>query len=174
MKKKSQKATSFIEDLHDHITNDKQFRKNTLTKTEAQIQTELRPLIIRYLEKYFSTGQYKDPEAKAHKCFYWEGQEGSYDKIRKLTFASRNYPDFIIKQPYNIAIEYKQSPNGSLVKHGIGQSLVHTLSDEFDYVYFLFHDQSKGKRIENSTKNQLESSIIKNLWNDFNIMIRFV
>lgn len=48
------------------------------------------------------------------------------------------------------AIEYKQSPNGSTVKHDIGQSIMHTLSEEFDFVYYLFHDESKDKRIENS------------------------
>ncbi len=63
---------------------------------------------------------------KAHRSFYWEGQEGKYGKERATTFGARNYPDFIITDPYLVAIEYKQSPNGSTVKQGMGQSMMHT------------------------------------------------
>jgi len=52
--------------------------------------------------------------------------------------------------PYLIAVEYKQSPSGSTVKQGIGQSIMHTLCEEFHYVYLLFHDESKDQRVANS------------------------
>ena len=112
--------------------------------------------------------------AKANKSFYWEGEEGRYGKERQTTFASRNYPDFIITEPYLIAIEYKQSNSGSTIKQGIGQSIMHTLCDEFDYVYFLFHDENKDKKIENSKTSQREAFIIDKMWDDFNLMIKFV
>jgi len=174
MKMKSAKAISFVSELHDFIVNDPQFRKNTATRTETQIQAEIRPLIIRYLENHFSGLSFSDAVAKANKSFYWEGQEGSFGRIRDTTFGSRNYPDFIIKEPYAVAVEYKQSPNGSVVKHGVGQSMMHTLSGDFDFVYFLFHDQSKDKRIEKSAKGESESAIINRMWTDFNVLIRFV
>jgi hypothetical protein len=171
---KSQKAVEFISKMHDFIVHHPQLRKNTAGKSETQIQTEIRPLIITYLERYFEKAGYSDYVAKAHKSFYWEGQEGKYGKERATIFGSRNYPDFIVTEPYLVAIEYKQSPNGSTVKQGFGQSLMHTLSGDFDFVYLLFQDQSKEKRIEASAKKEPENSMIKQLWNDFNVYLEFI
>ena len=174
MKKKSAKVKSFIEGLHNFIVNNPKFRKNTAGKSETQIQTEIRPIIIRYLEEYFKNSGYKDAEAKANKSFYWEGEEGEYGKKRATTFGARNYPDFIVTEPYLIAIEYKQSPNGSTVKQGIGQSLMHTTTEDFHYVYYLFHDQSKDKRIETSITNTKEKHILEKMWSEFNVFIKFI
>ena len=44
--------------LHDFIVSDPQFRENTATKSEVQIQTEIRPLILRYLEEHFCAQGY--------------------------------------------------------------------------------------------------------------------
>ena len=174
MKKKSEKLRQFIAGLNEYIINHPQFRKKTKGKSEVQIQTELRPLIIEYLESYFTEAGYSDAKAKANKSFYWEGQEGKYGKDRKTTFGTRNYPDFIITEPYLIAIEYKQSGNGSLVKHAIGQAIMHTLCEEFHYVYLLFHDQSKEKRIENSIQLPREKFIIETMRGEFNVFVHFV
>ncbi|MCK4828883.1 hypothetical protein KA005_74855, partial [bacterium] len=54
MKKKSAKVTKFMEDLHDFIVSSPQFRKKTMGKSESQIQTEIRPLLLQYLERYFA------------------------------------------------------------------------------------------------------------------------
>jgi len=174
MKKKTSKVTDFIQGLHDYIVNDPQFRKNTSGKSEVQIQAEIRPLIIQYLRKYFREAGYKDDVAKANKSFYWEGQEGKYGKERAATFGARNYPDFIVTDPYLVAVEYKQSPNGSVVKQGIGQSFMHTMTEDFHFVYYLFHDESKDKKIEKSIKNEQEKFILQKMWADFNVFIRFV
>ena len=163
-----------MEDLHIFIVSNPQFRKKTKRKSETQIQTEIRPLLIQFLEQYFAEAGYKDSVAKANKSFYWEGQEGQYGNERKTTFGSRNYPDYIITSPYLIAIEYKQSQSGSTVKQGIGQSIMHTLCEEFHYVYYLFHDENKDKRIEESIKDDRESFIIDKMWDDFNVLIKFV
>ena len=173
MRRKTQKVTEFINGLHKYIVKNPQFRSRTEGRSETQIQTEIRPLIIRYLEKYF-TGKVKDATAKAHKSFYWEGQEGKFGKERATTFGARNYPDFIITEPYLVAIEYKQSPNGSTVKQGIGQSLMHTMTEDFHYVYYLFHDESKNKRIESSITKAKEKKILEKMWADFNLYIKFV
>jgi hypothetical protein len=174
MRKKTSKAIAFVDGLHDFIVKNPQFRKNTLTKSEAQIQTELRPLIIRYLENHFRELGFKDPVGKANKSFYWEGQESRSGKARKATFGSRNYPDFVIKAPYVVAVEYKQSPSGSIVKHGIGQSMMHTLSGDCDFVYLLFQDQTKKKLIKKSQKLSTEAMIIKRMQDEFNVFIHFV
>lgn len=174
MKKKTARLIEFMNGLHSFIVTNPQLRKDTLTKSELQIQAEIRPLIIRYLEKYFEKEGYKDATAKANQSFYWEGQEGRFGRDRATTFGARNYPDFIITEPYLVAIEYKQSPNGSVVKHGIGQSIMHTLCGDFDFVYYLFHDESKEKRIEKSVKNANETIICQKIWDDFNVFLRLI
>lgn len=174
MKKKSDKVATFLEGLHQFIVAHPQFRHRTISKSENEIQAEIRPLIIQYLERYFGEVGFKDTVAKANKSFYWEGQEGEYGRARETTFGARNYPDFIITDPYLVAIEYKQSQNGSTVKQGIGQSIMHTLSEDFHYVYYLFHDESKDKRIEGSIGNEIEALVLERMWHDFNVFIRFV
>jgi hypothetical protein len=174
MKKKTRKVTNFIEGLHKYLINHPHLLERTQGKPENLIQTKIRPVILRYLEEYFEKEGYKDPIAKANKAFYWEGQEGQYGKARSSTFGTKNYPDFIITQPYLIAIEYKKSPSGSTIKHGIGQSVMHTLCEEFHYVYFLFHDESDGWKIWLSTQNEMEDFVIKKLWKDFNVYMGFV
>jgi hypothetical protein len=174
LRKKSKKAADFVNGLHDFVVSNPQFRKRTAGKSETQIQAEIRPLIIRYLEDHFAAAGYKDAVAKANKSFYWEGQEGSFGTARNTTFGSRNYPDFIIQEPYLVAIEYKQSANGSIVKHGIGQSMMHTLCGDFDFVYYLFHDESKDKRIESSIGGKTETTTLERMWEEFNVLIKFV
>lgn len=174
MKKKTTQVVDFIRGLHDYIISNPQFRRNTRGKSEVQVQTELRPLIISYLENHFASLGYKDAVAKANRSFYWESQEGRYGREREAIFGSRGYPDFIITDPYLIAIEYKQSPNGSTVKQGIGQSLMHTLCNEFDFVYYLFHDESKDKRIETASRREIEQGVLKKMWNDYNVAIKFI
>lgn len=105
-RKKTAKVNKFINGLHKYIVNHPQFRKKTAGKSEVQIQAEIRPLIISYLEKWFDSAGYKDSVGKAHKSFYWEGQEGKYGVQRLPTFGARNYPDFIITAPYLVAVEY--------------------------------------------------------------------
>lgn len=173
MKVKSKQLISFISNLHEYIVSNPQFRKDTSNKSESVIQGEIRPLIVQYLEKHFQKEGYKDYTGKANKSFYWEGQEGTYGKGRATTFASRNYPDFIIMKPYLLAIEYKQGTTGSLVKQAIGQSLMHTLSGDFDFVYVLFHDENRDKRIEKSINNNTEKKIIDKVWKDFNVFVKF-
>lgn len=76
-------------------------------------------------------------------------------------------------KPYLLAIEYKQGTTGSLVKQAIGQSLMHTLSGDFDYVYVPFHDENKDKRIEQSVNNDVETKVLSKVWTDFNVFVKF-
>jgi hypothetical protein len=174
LKKKSKKVVNFLEGLHNHIVTSPYFRKKTDNKTESQITAELRPLIVSYLTEWFRKEGIKNPGVKAMKSLYWESEEGNYNGQRVQLFGSRQYPDFIIKEPYLVAVEYKQSRYGCMIKHLIGQSIVHTLCGEYDYVYALFHDQNKDKRIEESVKNLKEYSIITKMWVERNVMLKLV
>ena len=60
------------------------------------------------------------------------------------------------------------------MKTAIGQSLMHTLSNDFDFVYVLFHDENKDKRIEKSITQQKERRVMKNVWDNFNVTLKFV
>ena len=172
MHKKTQKSLSFLDGLVESVTSSPLFRRNTGKKTESAIQTEIRPSVLRFLEEYFEP-EVQDAEAKAIRSLYWEGQEGSYGAERTPTFGARNYPDFIIQQPYRVAIEYKKGAYGSLVKQGIGQCVVHTLSGDFDFAVLIFQDEGSGQ-IRRSREFEKEKRICETLWNHFNVRLYFV
>ena len=172
--KKTEKLGRFLNGLTVFIEKHPQFRKVTTKKSEQAVQTEIRPIIISYLEKYFRQAGYVDYVAKANNAFYWEGQEGGHAASRKQVFASRNYPDFIIQQPYLLAIEYKKSANGSLVKQALGQSMMHTLSGEYDFSLILFHDENSDKKILMSAKHPPQTQIIQKAEKELNIFIKFL
>ena len=172
--KKTKNLRNFLDGLTDFIEKHPQFRKVTAKKSEQAVQTEIRPIIISYLEKYFREIGYVDYVAKANNAFYWEGQESGHSESRKQVFASRNYPDFIIQSPYVVAIEYKKSSNGSLVKQALGQSMMHTLSGEYDFSLILFHDENSNKKISKSATESPQTEIIQCAEKDLNIFIRFL
>ncbi|TWB95180.1 hypothetical protein FB106_102218 [Synechococcus sp. Ace-Pa] len=39
--------------------------------------------------------------------------------------------------------------------------MIHTLCDVFDFVYYLFHDQSPEKKIQKSIDREIEAGILK-------------
>lgn len=180
MKKKTAGAIKFIEKLFLDISTHPLLRQDTRRYSEADIQREMRPFIIESLQEYWKGEKFKDYKRKANASFYWEGQEGNFNLQRTPTFGSKNYPDFIILEPYLVAVEYKQSTTGALVKHGIGQSLVHTLSGDFDFVLFIFKDQNPDNRIYNSLnletkeKEIQEKRILDIIWKEFNVMVKIL
>ena len=174
IKRKTNKAKNFLEYLHHSLINYKLLRKNTFNKKEEDIQRELRHCFYDILRKYFQDQGYKDFDKKADDSFYWEGEERKYKSKKVETFASRSYPDFIITEPYKIAIEYKKSKNGSIVKEGIGQSLIHTKGGEFDFVYCLIQDESKSKKIVESQKNKKETKLKEWLFINYNIKLEII
>jgi hypothetical protein len=173
MKKKSEKVLEFLRGLHEHIIKDPLFRKVTAKKRESEIHTELRSMIDRYLENYFEKEGFVHARNKAINSHYWEGQEKKFKKEKPAVFGTKNYPDFYITEPYLVAIEYKKGSCGAAVKQGIGQSMMHTLCGEFDYVYFLFQDESKEQKILNSIVKSPESEIIKGVWENYNVCVGF-
>ena len=174
MRRKSKKSTEFIQSLHNHLKNHLLLRKKVQNKTEHQMQTEIRHILFEYMKEYFKKEGWNNPEKGAQKYFYWEGQEGRFDRVRNKTFASRNYPDFIITRPYKIAIEYKKSSSGSIVKQGIGQCIMHTLGGEFDFVYCLIHDENNDKKIVNSIRNKNEKKILGMIRESYNVYMNFL
>lgn len=174
MKRKSTASKLFIDGLRNHIDKHIFRPRNTNRTSEAAIHGEYQAILREYLEQHYRASGGKNVQEKVRDIFYWEGQDGQYSEPKINVFGSRNYPDFIFKAPYKIAIEYKQSASGALMKQGIGQALMHTLSGEFDFAYLLFHDQTQGQAIRNSSKNPLEAGIGDLLWRDFNVYLHIV
>ena len=52
--------------------------------------------------------------------------------------------------------------------------ILSVLPEDFHYVYYLFHDENVDKRIEKSSEKEVESFVIKEMWKDFNVFIKFV
>ncbi len=170
MKRKTQQAVDFIENLHQHLINSSLFRQNTAGEKERDIQREIRHIIVEFLK---GRG-YTNCDDKVKGSFYAEVQEGSDSRIKTPVFGSKNYPDFYITDPYWLAIEYKKELSGSFVKSLIGQSMVHTFSGDFDYVYALFQDENKNKKIRDSVSGEVESDIIATIERDYNIFLRII
>ena len=170
--KKTAQLNNFINGLEQHIKNHLRLPKATVGKRENSIHGQLFSIFVEYLEKYYQAEGLLNYREKAARSFYWEGQDNKNNRHSPQEFfASRNYPDFVIREPYSIAIEYKQSDSGSLIKQAIGQSMVHILNEEYGFVYILFNDQTKEKTIRNSLKNVKEKSVCDVLWKNFNIKL---
>jgi len=169
VRRKSKAAEEFIDGLIAHIEGHVLRQKQNAGKREAEIQRGLYPLIAGYLSEHFQNESPKDYERRAADAVYWEGQDDPNTETKTPVFAARSYPDFIIREPYRIAIEYKQSNTGALVKQCIGQGLMYMLSGDYDFAYLLFDDQTDDKSIRKSMKSPLELEIKHRLWKDFNI-----
>ena len=94
----------FFEALHSTITTNDLYRKKTQTLSETEVQRELRAIITAFLDRHWKGKGFKNPERKRQKTFYWEGQEGAPELKRKESFGSKNYPDFIILEPYKLGL----------------------------------------------------------------------
>ena len=52
--------------------------------------------------------------------------------------------------------------------------MVHILNQEYDFVYILFNDQTKGKMIKKSLKKPKEKAVCQALWENFNIKLHII
>lgn len=176
MKRKTEQARQFMESLHKTITTDPRLPKKIKDRSEKEIQKDVYYITLDYLVSYFRASGLDDEKSKtkAREALYWEGQDGHSKKERPVVFGARNYPDLLIREPYLVAIEYAQSDSGSVVKRGMGQSIMHTLCGEYDFVYYLFHDKSDDLRIRKSIHGVIEKEIKDRAWEDFNVFMGFV
>lgn len=174
MKRKTRAAEQFIDGLMEHIEENVLLNRNTRGKREAAIQGGLYPLIAGYVMEQLKARGIKNFEKLGGEGVYWGGQSGSNEDPKMPVFSARNYPDFAIRRPYRIAIEYKQGETGALMKQCIGQGLMHVVSGDYDFVLLLFDDQTKNKTIRNSMQNLLEQALVARMWNDFNIKMKIL
>jgi hypothetical protein len=174
MKKKTPKLLHFIEGLHEFIEMRSHLLNKAVISSKLGFQDIIGRLIGEYLEQYFLKDGYKNVITKANEALNWEGKESEDDDSQSPVFGEITYPDFVIDDPYLIAVVYKEGDNVYELKQGIAESLIYTLSGDFDFVYFLFHDQTQDKKIERSVDYKLESFIVAEMWDHHNVCIKII
>ncbi len=88
-------------------------------------------------------------------------------------FGVWHRPDFEINmEGMSIAVELKKGTSGSSIREGIGQCI--TYNSHYDFVLYLFIDDTKDKKILNSLENEKEVNVIKELWDNHNTLFDMV
>ena len=137
--------------------------------------------LIKVYNLFYASRQKKfDTKFSIKKCqveilgLQWSFNGFISDQYKKI-FILKNYPNFIIFKPHKITIEYKKSSNGSVVKQAIGQCIMHTLCDEFEFVYCLFQDENKKRKFWNQLIMRMKKWYCRNsgmittfVWNLYN------
>jgi len=111
-------------------------------------------------------------EKKANGSIIWGGDKSK--TIHNLNFLGVIHrPDFEIEvEATRIAIEVKQGGDGSSVRKGIGQSLVYSV--KYHFVIYVHVDATRDFSIRDSVNGKAEESVIKDLWDLFNIRLLVV
>jgi hypothetical protein len=174
MKKKTPKLLHFIEGLHEFIEMRSHLLNKAVISSKFGFQDIIAKLISEYLEDYFLKDGYKNVITKASEALNWEGKESEDDDLQSPVFGEITYPDFVIDDPYLIAVVYKEGDNVYELKQGIAESLIYTLSGDFDFAYFLFHDKTQDKKIARSVDYKLESFIVAEMWDHHNVCIKII
>ncbi len=109
---------------------------------------------------------------KAKKCLVMEGH--TKHTLHNLTlFGVWHRPDFEINiEGMRIAVELKKGSKGSSIREGIGQCV--TYSQFYDFVLYLFVDDTKDKKILNSLNGEREIDVIHDLWDNYNTIFDMV
>ena len=171
-KKKSQKRIRIIERIvailtHPEIYGTIDYRKASEDKIKQFIY---QPLLNELQKIYVKKKNLKEEAArkKARKNLRWEGNVKT--TIHNYLFLGAYHrPDMeiIYDDDMRIAIEVKKGDQGTAIRQGIGQCMVH--SSAYDFVIYLFVDTSKEKKISSSVSGKKEAELLEALWNDYNI-----
>jgi len=173
--KKSSKRVKVIRQLLETMKSDDDIYSviDYQRASEAKIKQFMYHPLLRTLAKCIEDlGYRKDCIQKAKNILLWESNKKTTVNNFQL-FGVQHRPDFVIKMDdYSIAVEVKRGANGSSIRDGIGQAVCYGKC--YDYVVYLFIDTSSDKRIRNSIKQEVEASIIEELWHNHNVLFDVV
>ena len=173
--KKSKKRLELLESIVNSLKQDDIYNViDYKNQREDRVKQFIYPYLLNDLKRYYiNTRNIKEETAyrNAKKHLLWEGNKQTTVN-NMMFFGVQHRPDMVINDDLNIAIEVKKGNIGSSIREGIGQSLVY--STLYDFVVYLFIDTSKDKRILNAMKSDKESSFVKKLWNEYNILFEVV
>ena len=109
---------------------------------------------------------------KANASINWSGHRGkTIHNLKVLGVLHR--PDFEIEvDGTRIAVEVKKGEDGSSVREGVGQSLLYSVA--YHFVIYVLVDATGDFSIRESIEGMAEESLIKGLWDLFNIRLQVV
>jgi len=172
--RKTAQREKLIDDIIESMASHELFSDNVARKDdEAAIQ---KTLFLR-LEKGGSLKQILTENNRASnkdkaqqialKNFAYEQDKNTTVK-QFNSFGTSHRPDAVLElSDMRIAIEIKKGTNGSAIRSGLGQCVLY--SEEYDFVIYMFIDQTPGLNIKNSVTGEKEQRIIDNLWKQDNV-----
>lgn len=151
----------------------KQTMSDALRRQVAAIYRELRPHLT-------------DDASKRHaeRALIWESSPLPNKVIHHVTVMGVHHrPDFLIDMKkdldLSVAVEIKKGDSGSLIREGIGQSLVYAAAQEYDFVVYVFVDTSTEGKIRRAVNEPGADSadpngkrsrwLVQTLWEQFNV-----
>lgn len=177
--KKSSRRTKIVKQLMESLKNPEIYEGIYYKrKKESYIKKHLHDYILAKIKDIYqeiSQGSSVDLlKKKAENSLMWEGDPRT--TIPNFIFLGvQHRPDFEVHiDNMKIALEIKLGEAGVAVREGIGQSIVYASSERYDFVVYLFIDISKDKKIQKSQENKEEKLLIKNLWDNFNVLFAVV
>lgn len=174
--RKSGPRTMIVKGIMDFLKSDQIKTLDYRNTKETRIKTFLQPhfvMTLQNIHRTLSPGQRDATLARKGKnSLLWESDVNT--TINNVQFLGvQHRPDFVVQiESIRIAVEVKRGDSGSSVREGLGQSLVY--ASEFDFVCFLFIDQSKDKKVLRSLAQPAEISFIQSLWATYNIQFEVV
>ncbi len=100
--------------------------------------------------------------------FHWEKK--TITTVNNFPFMATNHrPDAVLDLPdgCRVAIEIKKGYTGAEIRAGIGQAIVY--ATQFDFVLYLFVDTTDSRDILSASSGVKEQSLVKSLWDNYNI-----
>lgn len=171
---KSVRRTSLVDGIIAALKGEQIFRTlDYRRKSEAYLKQYMhQPLLqaVKELHRRLSPKLGEQTlESKARASVLWEGDVNTTIRhVRCLGVQHR--PDFVVQiDGLKIAVEVKRGESGSAVREGVGQSLVYAVSEDFDFVVYLFVDTSRDHKVRDSLSRDLEQSFVESLWEHYNV-----
>jgi hypothetical protein len=177
--KKSERRKWVVDQIMATLSDDRIFttldyRRKSESYLKQYMHQPLQARMITICKTMFPGVSDRTIEKKAKLSLFWEGDvRTTVNNIRFLGVQHR--PDFVVKvDDIRVAVEVKRGENGSAVREGLGQSLVYSSCEDFDFVVYLFVDTSRDKKIRDSLNRSLDSTFIQSLWDERNIRFAIV
>ena len=177
--KKSELRTWVVDQVLDALSSDHIFKTlDYRRKTEAYLKQYMHQPLLAALVKHHRelspTISATALQRKAKRSLFWEGDVST--TINNIQFLGvQHRPDFKVLLDSNqtrIAIEIKLGSSGSALREGIGQAIVYSASDQFDFTVFLFVDTSRDKKIVAAQDQHRD--FIDSLWENYNVRFEVV
>jgi hypothetical protein len=109
---------------------------------------------------------------KSRTMIKWEGNSNT--NVKDIRFMGiTNRPKMTIESDgVIIAIESIEGGNLSVLKEAIAQSMIY--STAYDFVIYMFVDNSKEHRILNGSSLENEKKFLQNMWDNFNVKFTII